>query len=246
MSEGSGRKVIGIIGGMGPEATADLYLKIIEETGASCDQQHLDVVIVSDPTVADRTRAILGSGPDPAPQIIRSASRCVRAGADFLIMPCNAAHHFHPQVQGGVEVPVVHMIDEVVRHLREEHPEVRAVGIMAASGTVASGMYQRFLADAGIEALVPDEGDQDLVMEGIYAVKSGQHRRAGQLFPEVAERMLSAGAGAIIAGCTEIPLGLRELPSGILIDATRVLARAAVRIALGDREFPPGGRCVRN
>ncbi len=241
MSEDS-RRVIGIIGGMGPEATADFYAKIIAETGAGRDQDHLEVVIISDPGIPDRTRAITGSGPDPVPLMIRSAQRCLLAGADFLVMPCNAAHHFHRQIQCRVEVPVVHMIEEVALHLSTDHPGVRAVGIMAASGTLASGQYQRALEGAGIEVLIPHEKDQERVMEGIYAVKSGRHRRARQLFPPVAERLAAAGADAIIAGCTEIPLGLQQLSSAVLIDATRVLARAAVDIASGAREFPSMGR----
>ncbi len=237
------RKVIGIIGGMGPEATVDLYAKIIEETEASRDQEHLEVVIISDPGIADRTQAIMGSGPDPAPRMIRAARRCVGAGADFLVMPCNAAHYFHGQIQDDVQVPVLHMIEEVSHWLSTGHPEVRVAGIMAAGGTVACGMYQQALESVGIQPLIPDDEDQGRVTEGIYAVKSGVHHRARQLFPEVAERMLSAGAGAVIAGCTEIPLGLMELSSGVLVDATRILARAAVQIASGQREFPSIGRC---
>ncbi len=232
----AGEKVVGVIGGMGPEATADLFLKVVQETDADSDQQHLDVVIVSDPSVPDRSAALAGVGEDPLPVIVRTARRCIMAGADFLIMPCNTAHYFYRDLCDRVEVPVLHMMDEVAKYLLREHPAVQTVGLMATDGTVSSGLYQDAFATRDLTVLVPKESDQKTVMDGIYGeagVKAGCSEQAGERFREVALELIERGAEVIIAGCTEIPLALKQsdLCGALLVDPTRILARAAVDYA---------------
>ncbi len=231
---------IGIVGGMGPEATADLFLKIIRATPAKRDQDHIPVVIVSDPTVPDRTAAILGEGEDPLPVMSRSAEACIRAGADFLVMPCNTAHCFHPGLCTNIDVPVLHMMEEVTRYLREDHPEVGRVGLLATTGTVTLGLYQQSLEEGGVEVLVPSDEDQARVMDAIYGdkgVKAGYHDYARAVFAALAKTLREGGADAIIAGCTEIPLALssEDVEPALLIDPTDILARAAVARALKRR-----------
>ncbi|MFP4201033.1 MAG: aspartate/glutamate racemase family protein [Clostridia bacterium] len=224
---------VGIVGGMGPEATADLFMKIIRATPATCDQDHLPVVIVSDPSVPDRTQAVLGDGEDPLPTMVRSARACVTAGADFLVMPCNTAHCFYLGLAESVDVPVLHMMEEVARFFETRHPEIRRVGLLATTGTVKIGLYQEALSENGIEVLVPNERDQESVMEGIYGekgVKCGYYDEPRNLFVSVARRLVDRGADAIISGCTEIPLALSQddLEDTVVVDPTEVLARAAV------------------
>ncbi|MFO7942536.1 MAG: amino acid racemase [Bacillota bacterium] len=231
---------IGIVGGMGPEATADLFMKIIKATPATRDQDHLPVVIVSDPSVPDRTQAVLADGEDPLPIMVRSARACVRAGADFLVMPCNTAHCFYSGLSESDGVPVLHMMEEVARFLEEEHPHIRRVGLLATSGTVEIGLYQEALSGNGIEVLLPDREDQERVMDGIYGdkgVKRGHYDEPREMFVSVARDLIERGASAIISGCTEIPLALsqKDLSDAVVIDPTEVLARAAVAHAKGER-----------
>lgn len=232
----SQQRTIGVIGGMGPQATVDLYSKIIEETRAARDQDNLDVVIVADPRVPDRTEAIFGSGQDPVPVILSSARRCILAGAEFLVMPCNTAHHYYDALSGSVDVPIVHMIREVACHLGDRHPRAVRVGLMATSGTLRTQLYQGVLDEVGVSVAVPCDTSQDAVMRGIYGVKGGDIDEASTIFRQVADTLIDAGADAIIAGCTEIPLALGETGSIPLIDPTRVLARAAVQVATGQRD----------
>jgi len=233
-----GEKVVGVIGGMGPEATADLFMKVVQETDAQSDQQHLDVVVVSDPSVPDRSAAVAGHGEDPLPAIARTARRCIRAGADFLIMPCNTAHHFYRGLCDSVEIPVLHMMREVAEYLLAVHPTVQAVGLMATDGTVDSGLYQDAFCARDLKVLVPSEDDQRRVMEGIYSehgVKAGCCQNARIHFRAVAQELVERGAEVIVAGCTEIPLALEQsdITGALLIDPTRILARAAVNHARG-------------
>jgi len=234
------RLIVGIVGGMGPEATADLYRKIIAGTPATSDQLHLPVVMVADPRIPDRTDAIIADGEDPIPQMIRAAQRCVAAGADFLIMPCNSAHYFLSRMQEKIGVPIIDMVGELARHLVEQHPEVEAAGLLATTGTVHSGLYERRLSEVGLQTVSPDERDQEEIMRCIYEIKSGSHERARTGFSEVAQRLIERGAGAIIAGCTEIPLGLRasDVAPVPYLDATQVLSRVAVEVAMGERPLP--------
>ncbi len=232
--------VVGIVGGMGPEATADLYGKIIAGTPAATDQLHVPVVMVADPRIPDRSEAILADGEDPLPYLVRAAQRCVAAGADFIIMPCNSAHYFLERMQEEVEVPIIDMVEELARHLHDEHPEVRAAGLMATTGTVRSGLYERRLHEVGIDLVLPDERDQDEIMQCIYEIKSGSRERARKGFDAVARRLIQRGAQVIIAGCTEIPLGLQagDVAPVPYLDATLVLSRVAVGLARGERPVP--------
>jgi aspartate racemase len=230
------RVIVGILGGMGPAATADFYRKLVEATPATTDQQHLQVVVWSDPTVPDRTAALLDDGPDPTPWLRHGVHVLTWAGADLIAVPCNTAHAFFSPTTGRNGVPVVHMIDQAVRAVAELAPPVRRVGLLATTGTVRAGLYQDWLGRAGLAAVLPTDDEQErLVAPAIRAVMAG-HRGA-----EVAASLESAGASlarrgaqVIVAGCTEIPLVLGERCGPVtVIDPTRVLARAVVAAALG-------------
>lgn len=226
------KKVVGIIGGMGPEATADLFLKIIKATPASKDQDHLRVVIDSNPEIPDRTAYILGKGADPRPLLIAGAKNVEKMGASFMVIPCNTAHYFHKEIQGAVSVPVLHIMKEVAARLAGK---ITTAGLLASSGTLKTRLYEDYLEKAGIKTLVPSGADQDLVMESIYSVKAGNLARGRELALRQGAKLVAAGAGAIIAGCTEIPLVLKDgdLDAPVL-DPTRVLAEACVRAAFGE------------
>lgn len=236
------KRTIGVLGGMGPLATADLYRKIIEATPARRDQDHLHVIIDADPSVPDRTEALLHGGPDPTPWLIAGAQRLEGAGASFIVIPCNTAHAFLGAVRDAVAIPIISMIDETAAEVAALLPRGAAAGILATSGTVSAGLYQNALAAAGLRALVPSPDAQAQVMAAIAAVKAGDLSRATTEKALVAAyELIEQGAGALLAACTELPLILQ--PNDIpvpLIDPTAVLARAAVREALAARSLPEG------
>lgn len=231
------RLTVGVIGGMGPEATADFFAKLVAATPARRDQDHLHVLIDCDPAVPDRTAAIEGVGPSPAARLAAMARGLVDAGAELLVMPCNTAHAFEAAVRdaaGGV--PFVSMIDAtadaVVAATAESAapesaapesaaPTPRSVGLLATVGTLRSGIYHDAFARRGIAPLVPDADDQRIVNDAIAAVKGGQAREAERsALREVAQRLVRAGAGAIVTACTELPLLLG--PGDVMLDGVAV------------------------
>ncbi|MBS3787340.1 amino acid racemase, partial [Candidatus Bipolaricaulota bacterium] len=139
------KQTIGILGGMGPEATIECYKSIIDQTPADTDQEHLSIVIVNNPQIPDRTEAILYDGDSPVPALQDSARVLEVAGADFLIMPCNTAHHFVSEVEKAIEVPVLNMIETTVDQLEPGS----TVGLLATMGTIKTGIYEKYSRERG-------------------------------------------------------------------------------------------------
>lgn len=232
--EAERRATIGILGGMGPLATADLYRKIIELTPADSDQEHIPVVIWADPRVPDRTEALLNNGEDPTPWLVRGAQALADMGADFVVIPCNTAHAFEGPLQAAVPRPMLSMIAAAADAIVRDAPQAETVGLLATSGTIAAELYQQALLERGRDVIVPDDETQErCVMTAIRAVKAGQaHGAATALLQEAAAELVQRGAGALLAACTEIPLIFRqEHTDTVLIDATASLAEAAVATA---------------
>jgi aspartate racemase len=225
------KKTIGIVGGMGPLATSDLFRKIIEVTEAASDQDHAHVLIDNNTNIPDRTAAILHGGADPVPELTKSAQRLKEAGADLLIMPCNTAHYFYEQVAPQAGIPFLHMIRETAETLRRQGR--RCVGLLATDGTVQSGVYGKAFEEAGIEMLCPDAAGQQAVMDVIYkGIKAGNMQIDLTGFEKAMDDLLARGAEVLVLGCTELPVAFQEFaidrPN---IDPTHVLASAAVRFA---------------
>lgn len=222
------RPLVGILGGMGPAATADFYAKLVRATPAVTDQQHLRVVIWSDPTVPDRAEALLGRGPDPTPWLVRGARVLRDAGADLIAVPCNTAHAFLPGVAELIGVPIVHMIDEVAGELQRAARPVRKAGLLATSGTLRAGLYRDRFTEAGIELVEPDDERQRAsVMPAIRAIKAGGRDAVSLL--HAARELVRRGAEVIVAGCAEIPLVLDCAAMAVpVVDPARVLADAVV------------------
>jgi aspartate racemase len=228
------RPIVGILGGMGPAATADLYAKIITATPATRDQDHLHVVIWADPTVPDRSTALLHGGEDPTPWLLRGARQLVAMGASFIAVPCNTAHAFFPTIERAITVPLIHMMDETATAVELAYPAIQRVGVLATTGTIASGLYQEWFATHHIEVVVPNDDLQErVVMGAIHQVKAGKMgRETTAMLSEAALFLVEHGAEALIAGCTELPLVFRDGDASVpVIDPTRVLAEAIVRRA---------------
>jgi len=229
-------KVIGILGGMGPEATLRCFAHILAQTPAQSDQEHLRVIIDDNPKIPDRTRAILGQGPSPLPALLESCRALERAGADFIIIPCVTAHFFLQELMAQSPLPVVSLLEVVGRAVAQARPPIRKVGLLGTNGTVQSGIFQKELEARGIETLVCEPQRQEQVMEAIYLVKSsqqpGDRRRAAGLLAGAADHLLERGAQGVVAGCTEIPLALEPgQVAAPYFDSLRLLAREAIRLA---------------
>ncbi len=223
--------VIGILGGMGPEATADLFYRIIRATPAKKDQDHLRVIIDSNAKIPDRTAAILHGGPSPLPMMIETAKNLEMAGASFLIIPCNTAHYYIDELRREIGIPVVSMIEVTASRLKNMN--FKKVGLIATDGTVKTGLYQNALGKEGINVLVPSESLQKEVMSAIYDhIKAGDLNTGRKKVLMVANELIRKGVEAIICGCTEISLVLKEGDISVpVVDPLQMLAEEAVRLA---------------
>jgi len=226
-------KTVGIIGGMGPEATVDVFAKMVAATPSRRDQDHLRIIIDNNPKIPSRFKFIMGRGENPLPYLIEMAKKLERYGADFLLIPCNAAHHFYDQIQKEVGIPILHISEETRKYIRSMKQKPQKVGLMASGSTVVAGVYQRVFEGFRIELVLPNPKDQQVVSEAIYSFKKGMRtKRLEKRLMNVAHSLAKTGAEAIILGCTELPVILKGVKSSVqFIDANEVLARAAVKKA---------------
>jgi aspartate racemase len=226
-------KIVGILGGMGPEATIDLFAKIVKATAAKNDEDHLRIIIDNNPKMPSRLDAILRGGPSPLPSMVATAKNIENAGADFIIIAANTAHWFHGDVQKGVKVPVLHMIEETVNWTQRCLPEVKAIGLLATTGTVKTGMYHKAFNKSGVKVIVPTDRDQEKVMTSIMGFKYGEPVLVTQkIMVQVVESLLAAGVNGLVMGCTEVPIILEGYVSSIpLIDPNQIVAEVVVKLA---------------
>ncbi|WP_019903397.1 amino acid racemase [Methylobacterium sp. 77] len=221
--------MLGVLGGMGPMATVDFMAKVVRNTPATRDQDHIPMVVCSAVRIPDRNAAILGDGADPFPAMRETLLSLEAAGASCIAIPCNTAHHWHTALQAETSVRILHIVDAVVDTLVTGDGD--CIGVLASSGTVEAGIYRTRLARRGFACRVPDTAGQAEVMRAIRLVKAGQVAEAAIILREQAEALVAAGCGRIVMACTEIPLALASIEGGLhplLIDATEALARACV------------------
>jgi len=226
--------VVGILGGMGPLATVDFYNKIIHATPATCDQEHLRVVIWADPTIPDRTAALSGSGVDPTPWLLHGAHQLEALGAHLIATPCNTAHAFLSSIRGSLKVSILDMIEETTRVVTQDYPTATSVGLLATTGTIGTRLYQHALERHGVRVLTPDALTQNTrIMEAIYMVKAGELGDIPiRMIENAARNLVQRGADLLLAGCTELPLLMNRPIDGIpVLDPTTILAQAVVREA---------------
>lgn len=225
------KKTIGILGGMGPMATVDLFQKIVALTQASCDSDHIRVYIDSNSAIPDRTAAILSGGPDPVPEMASALRHLEACGADCIILPCNTAHYYLPQLQAMTERPILSMLDATAQACASRFPGQTAA-VLATTGTLATGLYDHALDEAGVARLLPNEAEQEALMRVIYqGVKAGAPPESYRADLEwVMDGLTSRGADYFILACTELPLAARLLTlKQPLADPTTELAKAAIR-----------------
>ena len=224
-------RLVGILGGMGPLATVDLMAKIIVHTPAVRDQDHVPVVSWNVPQVPDRQRALAGDGPSPLPAMQEGIARLNGAGATCIAIACNTAHHWHAELQADSTAPILHIARITLAVLQRE-PVSGPVGLIATHGTLAARLYQDLLEPAGIECLLPDKEQMDLLfVPGCDAIKRGAVVEGGRLLDALAEALVARGATRLLLACTEVPVGLERIGSALLpicIDPTLALAQACI------------------
>ncbi len=233
---------IGMIGGLGPAATVDLFDKIVRNTHASTDQEHFKLVIEENPQIPDRTACLLAGGEDPTVSLYHAAKRLEEAGCNAIIIPCNTAHAFVPTLKRRISIPFIDMQESTLEAIRSKFHDAR-VGLLATSGTIATGIYSAKAEKMGITLEVPDESYQKLVMSAIYGEKGA---KAGYTDGLCRKELLTAAehlvrdknCTVLILGCTELPLILDEADAFPLagktvafVDPTATLARRVVEFA---------------
>ena len=223
-------KTVGVLGGLGPEATLDFYAKVLALTPAARDQDHLHLMIDSNPAVPNRNEAVAGTGPSPGPLLGEMAAGLERAGADFLVMVCNAAHAFQHDIEAVVSIPFVSIVEETCEATLRAVPGLNKVGVLGSSGCLDAGLYQDAFAKRGVEVFVPQDAERELFMKTLYRIKAGDKGdEVQETMRALATSLLEKGAEAIVAGCTEVPLVLTGagLPCP-LVDSTAVLAERTI------------------
>ena len=221
---------------MGPEATNYFYGLLIRHTAATCDQDHIRVLIWSDPEIPPRTDAILGRGPSPLPRLLEGVEKLERAGAELLVMPCITAHFWAAEIESRANVPFVNLLEESLAWIRKTLPGLKKAGVIATSGTVVSGLWPKTFGKRGIEVIAPHPDEQSLVMDAILGkggIKTGVTcGRPRATIVRMARRLVGRGAEAIIAGCTEVPLVLRETDLTVpLIEPMKIGALECIKKA---------------
>ncbi|KAA8999048.1 aspartate/glutamate racemase family protein [Affinibrenneria salicis] len=231
--------LIGILGGMGPLATLDLWQKIIAGTPARRDQDHVPLVVWNVPQIPDRQAALAGRGESPLPALLRAIQQLNALGVSHIALPCNTAHHWYPQLAAASRAPLLHIADLTARHLAAVAPLPARVGLIATEGTLAAGWYQQRLSALGITPLLPERQEMDnQFVPGCYAVKRGELRLGGELLHQLAGALVARGAQRLILACTEVPPALQAVASplqAIAIDPTHILAQACIDLWLDKR-----------
>lgn len=234
---------LGLIGGLGPAATVDLYDKIVKATPAKNDQEHFKVVIEQNPQIDDRTACLLNGGPDPTIAMYNCAKRLQRDGCDYIIIPCNTAHAFLPRMLRHLNVPFIDMQQTMLDEIKAKFGDNARVGLMATSGTIATGIYSKKAEKMGMKMYTPDEDHQQSVMKAIYGPKGAKAGyTTGECYDDLyrgAEYLVKTyDCNVLILGCTELPLIFHETDDFevagkkvAIVDPTATLARKCVQIA---------------
>ncbi len=221
-------KTVGIIGGMGPLATIDLYSKIIKHTDAKNDQENLHVVIDSYAQIPDRTKYLKGIGENPLPYLLESANNLKKGfNVDVYCMPCNTAHYFIDELRKNIDRPFISIIESVFEETKKYN--FNKLGILATDGTLLGRVYHNFFEKNGIKIENFDEITQNLIMKAIYNVKANSINSGIETFNKALKDIIKNNFDLLIAACTEIPILLPYKQESIqIIDATDCLAKKVV------------------
>jgi aspartate racemase len=228
-------RVLGVLGGMGPLASAQFMVRLTQLTPAMHDQDHVPAVLWSDPRVPDRTVSEPKGAADPLPWLLRGVAGLQRAGCGAIAIPCNTAHRWYAAMCQHARVPILHIVDAAATDLRRSGASGR-IGVMATEAALAMRLYQERLGAVGWECIVPSQDEmQRLVTPAIRLVKLNRMAEAYAPLARVIRSLADRGAVSVVLGCTEIPLGIQAGPPSELpvVDTIDALARTAIEWAKG-------------
>jgi len=227
------RRLIGVLGGMGPAATIDFMAKIMMLTPAERDQDHVPLLVHDVPQIPDRSAAIAAGSDAPFLPMVAGIMQLERAGAEVIAIPCNTAHHWHERLARGSRVPLLHIADAVMALIADMTPPIATIGLMATRGTVEAGLYQSRFDRGGSRLILPDHTTQALIDRAIKATKAGRLSAARDDAETAARRLIDAGAERLLLAGPELPLAFAGSPLLARgIDPTEALARACVDASL--------------
>jgi aspartate racemase len=226
-------KIVGVIGGMGPEATLDLFYKIIKNTKAERDQDHIHLIIDNHPQIPDRTSFLMGKGENPLPYILKSAKKLENFGVSAICMPCNTAHYFEEDIKNEIKVPFISIVQSVLEEIKENYKEIKNIGLIATKGTIIGKVYENPLKKEGYNLIIL-ENLIDEIMEIIYSIKGGKIKENSKKFEKILKEYKKVNSEIVIAGCTEIPLILPYIETDLpIIDSTLSLAKKVIKFVKG-------------
>lgn len=225
--------MIGVLGGMGPLATADFFHKVLAASPGLDEVHQVPLLIQSDPRLPSRPDAILRGGASPLPALLAGRDRLIAAGATALAMPCNTAHYWYPQLIADCPVPFISILDACRDEVVARAAPGAGIGLIATGATLSAGLFSTPLREAGFVPIEPSAQElASVVLPAIAHVKAGDPLRGGQMLVPVVEGLLTRGASLVVMACTETPLALDAVSSPLrerCIDSTAALARACVR-----------------
>lgn len=231
--------ILGILGGMGPEAANNFYKKILQYTAATKDQEHIHVIMDSNTEIPDRSEFICGAGEDPRIEMVRSLIKLEMMGAEYVAIPCNTAHYFYDDIKKYTKINILNMIDETAVYAKTVKPEYRDFLLLATEGTYMSGIYKKKFCEFGLNIIEPDSDDKITVMNWIYEVKSGALRVKPVEFLSLVNKYRKDKRVPIILGCTELPILTEKIGlSEDFIDPVTILAKRCA----GLQEKPKAAR----
>jgi aspartate racemase len=226
------KKTLGVLGGMGPLATVYFFEKVVLNTDANCDQEHIHIIIENNTNIPDRTSYLLGKGDDPVPELIRTAKNLEKLGAEYLAMPCNTAHYFYDDIVREVNIPFLNMIEETLKYIKEKYKEEKKIGLLATDGTRKMGVYDRYFKGSGIELIAPEGKYQKNIMDFIYRIKSDLRAAKIDGFNETVQFLKNQGVNVFVLGCTELSSAYYHFNiKGSFIDPMEILAKKCINFA---------------
>ena len=224
-------KRLGILGGMGPAASAEFVKRLIAQTPAGCDQEHIPFVLWSDPTVPDRSTSLINRDDLPWPKLRAGVQGLKAAGCDHIVIPCNTAHFWYDRLS-QLGVPITHIVDSVAEELKSQNIHHGTIGVIGTKATMSLGLYQHYLGSKGWQCVTPSTHEMNTIVQpAIDLVKSGNIEAAHDLLITAIEKLIEWGVDAVVLGCTEIPLAIRETHhrSIPLINSIDSLVKSAVK-----------------
>jgi len=232
------KPILGVLGGVGPLATAYFMEAVIKRTPARADQDNIPMIVFNDPQIPDRTAYILDHDePNPVPEMAKVARWLQDAGADYIAIPCNTAHYFYDTIDREVSIPVLNIMDETARHIAQKIGAPSTVGLLATEGTASSGVFQSYLEREGMQTVVPDKETQRLVSHIIYDQVKANVPYDRAAFLDAAHTLRKRGCDAVVVGCTELSVIYQDLETrpSWLFDSLDILARRCVEFYLKER-----------